>query len=102
MPNASPFVVGMVFALVSSPCSSPILISVLSIAGSMSSVFKSMVLMFGYSLGYSAIIFTASFSTGLIKQLSWFKHNSNLMIRFSGAMLLLLGAFYAYIGFKNL
>ena len=102
MPNASPFVVGMVFALVSSPCSSPILISVLSIASSMNSIFRSMVLMFGYSLGYSAIIFMASFSTGLIKQLSWFKHNSNLMIRLSGAVLLLLGAFYAYIGFKNL
>jgi cytochrome c-type biogenesis protein len=102
MPNASPFVVGTVFALVSSPCSSPILISVLSIASSMNSVFKSMILMFGYSLGYSAIIFMASFSTGLIKQLSWFKQNSNLLIRFSGVALMLLGAFYAYVGFKNL
>lgn len=102
MPDASPFIVGMVFALVSSPCTSPILMSVISIAANMSSIFKSVFLMFGYSLGYSAIIFVASLSTGLVKQLGWFKSNSNLMIRVSGLILIVIGIFYGYIGIQNL
>lgn len=101
IPESNPFVIGMAFALVSSPCSSPVLVSVLSIASNLSSIIKSSCLMFAYSLGYTAIIFSASLSTGLIKQLNWFKQNSNLMIKASGALLLIIGAYYVYTGISS-
>jgi len=102
IPETNPFVVGLVFALVSSPCSSPVLISVISIASNLGSVINSILLMFAYSLGYTAIIFFASLSTGLVKQLDWFKMNSGKVIKFSAVILALLGAFYIYAGAKNI
>ena len=101
MPEVSPFIVGVIFALVSSPCSSPVLISVISIAANLGSTIKSIVLMFGYSLGYSAIIFFASLFAGLVKQFNWFKANSDLVIKFSASILMLIGLFYLYSGIVN-
>ncbi len=101
MPEVSPLIVGIVFALVSSPCSSPVLISVISIASNLDSVFKSVLLMFGYSLGYSAIIFFASLFAGLVKQFNWFKANSNTVMKLSAVLLLIIGLFYLYSGIKN-
>ena len=101
MPEVSPFIVGVIFALVSSPCSSPVLISVISIAANLGSTIKSIVLMFGYSLGYSAIIFFASLFAGLVKQFNWFKANSDLVIKFSASILMLIGLFYLYLGIVN-
>ena len=101
MPEVNPFIVGLIFALVSSPCSSPVLISVISIAANLGSIVKSMILMFGYSLGYSAIIFFASLFAGLVKQFNWFKSNSNLVVRISATALLVIGVFYLYSGITN-
>lgn len=102
MPEVSPFIVGVIFALVSSPCSSPVLISVISIAANLESVFKSVILMFGYSLGYSAIIFFASLFAGLIKQLNWFKANSSFVMKVSASILMIIGIFYLYSGITNI
>lgn len=102
MPNTNPFIVGMIFALVSSPCSSPVLISVVTIAASLGSIPKSLALMFSFSMGYTAIIFFTSLFTGLIKQLTWFKANSTLITKLSAATLGLIGIFYIIDGVKNL
>lgn len=101
VPEVNPFIVGIVFALVSSPCSSPVLISVISIAANLGSILKSIILMFGYSLGYSAIIFFASLFAGLIKQFNWFKSNSGLVMKVSASVLLIIGIFYLYSGIKT-
>jgi cytochrome c-type biogenesis protein len=102
IPETNPFVVGLVFALVSSPCSSPVLISVISIASNLGSLVLSLILMFAYSLGYTTIIFFASLSTGLIKQLDWFKKNSDTIIKFSAVILAIVAVFYIYSGIQNL
>lgn len=102
IPETNPFVVGLIFALVSSPCSSPVLISVISIASNLGSILNSVLLMFAYSLGYTAIIFFASLSTGLIKQLGWFKEHSEGVIKFSSIILALISVFYIYSGIKNI
>ncbi|MDA0772520.1 MAG: cytochrome c biogenesis protein CcdA [Cyanobacteria bacterium] len=102
VPEASPFVVGLTFALVSSPCSSPVLVSVVSVAAGLGSTIKSLILMFGYSIGYTAIIFFASLFTGLVKQLDWFKSNSDGFTKFSAIILGVFGLFYIYIGIAGL
>lgn len=102
VPEASPFIVGLTFALISSPCSSPVLVSVVGIAAGLGSVLKSMLLMFAYSLGYTAIIFVASLFAGLAKYLHWFKLNSDLFTRISAVLLGLFGLFYLYLGIRAL
>ena len=102
MPEANPFVIGLLFALVSSPCSSPVLVSVLSVAANTGSTANSLSIMFAYSLGYTAIIFFASLFTGLSKQLSWFKTNHDLVTQISAGILAITGMTYAYIGITNL
>ena len=101
MPEANPFVIGLIFALISSPCSSPVLFGVLTMASTAGSVLGSVLVMFFYSLGYTAIIFVASLSVGLMKQLNWFKANHNLVTRVSAAVLAIAGLFYLYIGVKS-
>ena len=101
-PKANPFVIGIIFALVSSPCSSPVLISVISISASLNSIAKGITLMFFYSIGYTAIIFLASLFTGFAKQLNWFKKNHDLLIKLSAYILIIIGVFYLFVGVKNL
>ncbi len=101
VPESHPFIVGLVFALVSSPCSSPVLVSVVSIAANLGSTLKSIVLMFGYSLGYTAIIFFASLFTGFATQLHWFRVNHDVVTKISAAILGIMGIFYIYIGITN-
>lgn len=101
MPKANPFVIGLLFALISSPCSSPVLFGVLSMASSVGSVFGSVLVMFFYSLGYTAIIFFASLSVGLMKQLNWFKENHDLVTRTSAVVLAVTGLVYLYLGIKK-
>lgn len=98
VPEANPFVIGIVFAFVSSPCSSPVLFGVLSAASGTGSMLWSMLIMFAYSLGYTAIIFFASLSAGLIRQLDWFKQHNQLVLKVSGALLIIMGLFYTYVG----
>jgi cytochrome c-type biogenesis protein len=102
MPKTNPLFIGMVFALVSSPCASPILFGVLSMASTAGSVAASMLIMFMYSIGYTAIIFLASLSAGLIKQLNWFKQHHKIITKISAVLLAIIGLIYVYFGVINL
>lgn len=102
IPEANPFIIGLLFALVSSPCSSPILFGILSIAGSLASTSKSIIIMFAYSLGYTSVIFIASLFAGFTKQLNWFKEHNQLVTRISAGILGLIGLVYLYLGILNL
>jgi cytochrome c-type biogenesis protein len=66
VPIPGPYGVGLTFALVSSPCASPILFAI--IAAATGSQLVSVVTLVSYGLGYTAIIFLASLYTGLVKQ----------------------------------
>jgi len=59
LPVAGPFGVGMTFALVSSPCASPVLFAVLAAAAASNSQLLSVLTMVSYALGYTAVIFSA-------------------------------------------
>jgi len=100
MPEANPFVVGLVFALVSSPCSSPVLFAVLGAVAALSSWFDAVLVMLAFSLGYTVVIFLACFSAGLVKQLGWFKRHNKLVMNVSAGVLALLGISYIYTGFR--
>ena len=100
IPNGGPFIVGLAFALVSSPCASPILFAILALSSSAGSAFKSSLIMVSYSIGYTGIIFLTSLFAGFVKQFDFFKKHSKVISIISSIILTILGGFYLYSGIK--
>lgn len=93
-----PFSVGLTFALVSSPCTSPVMVSVLAAATATGSQLQSTLTMISYALGYTIIIFLASLFTGLAKQTRGLLAHSDTIVRLASVALLLVGLFYLVTG----
>lgn len=93
-----PYSVGLTFALVSSPCTSPVMISVLTAAAATGSQIQGILVMASYAIGYTAIIFLASLFTGLAKQTRVLLSHSQLIGNIASAVLLIVGVFYLVNG----
>jgi cytochrome c-type biogenesis protein len=93
-----PFGVGLSFGLVGSPCSTPIMFSVLAAAATTQNQLISVMTMSFYALGYSLLIFTCCLMTGLVKQSRQLKSFTHILSPFAGIALLLIGLFYSLQG----
>ncbi|MEM6754877.1 MAG: cytochrome c biogenesis protein CcdA [Cyanobacteria bacterium P01_C01_bin.38] len=100
IPIPGPFGAGLTFALVTSPCASPVLFAVLATAAASGSQLLSTVTMISYAFGYTAVIFFASLFTGLVKQRKILLTKSQWIIRLGSAALILAGGFYLITGIK--
>lgn len=100
IPNIGPFGVGLTFALVSSPCASPVLFAVLAAAAATGSQVVATLTMVSYALGYTMIIFLSSLFTGLAKQSNNLLKHSETIIRFGSVALIMTGAYYLFNGTK--
>jgi cytochrome c-type biogenesis protein len=98
LPIAGPYGVGFTFALVSSPCASPVLFAVLAAAGASGSQLIGTLAMASYALGYTAVIFFSSLFTGLAKQANNLLEYSETIVRVGSVALLLTGAYYVVTG----
>jgi cytochrome c-type biogenesis protein len=98
LPITGPYSAGVTFALVSSPCASPVLASVLVAAGATGSPVLSTLTMVSYALGTSALIFCASLFTGLAKQARTLVKYSDWIMRIGGGLLIIMGGFYLFTG----
>ncbi len=95
---AGPYGIGLTFALVSSPCSSPILFAILGAAAATGSHSLAALTMFSFALGYSALIFVASLFAGCAQQTRRLQAHSALIQRGAIGMLSILGLYYAIDG----
>lgn len=100
LPVAGPYSVGLTFALVSSPCASPVLFAVLAAAAATGSLVLSTLTMVSYALGYTAVIFFASLFTGLVKYSRVILSKSEWVIRLGSAALILAGGYYLINGVR--
>ncbi len=98
LPIAGPYGMGFTFALVSSPCASPVLFAVLAAAGASGSQLIGTLAMASYALGYTAVIFFSSLFTGLAKQANNLLEYSETIVRVGSVALLLTGAYYVVTG----
>ncbi len=98
LPPAGPYGVGLTFALVSSPCASPVLFAVLAAAAATGSQLLGTLTMVSYALGYTILIFLASLFTGLAKQSNRLLKHSEGVIRFGTVALMITGAYYLFTG----
>ncbi|MEN9518613.1 MAG: hypothetical protein RLZZ381_1201 [Cyanobacteriota bacterium] len=100
MSFAGPYGVGLTFALVSSPCASPVLFAVIAAAAATGSQFASVVTLASYGIGYTAVIFFASLFTGLVKQSRTLLSHSDWVIRLGSVALILTGGYYLISGIR--
>ena len=96
--NFGPFGVGLTFALVSSPCASPVLFAVLAAAGASGSQLLAVLTMASYAFGYTIIIFLASLLTGFAKQAKLLLNHSENITKFGSVALILAGIYYLVTG----
>jgi cytochrome c-type biogenesis protein len=100
LPISGPYSAGLTFALVSSPCASPVLAAVVAAAAATGNPLQSTLTMVSYALGSSAIIFLASLFTGLAKQTRGLLNYSERIMRIGGGLLIILGGFYLVNGIR--
>lgn len=98
LPQAGSYGVGLTFALVSSPCASPVLFGVLAAAAATGSQILGTLTMVSYALGYTILIFLASLFTGLAKQSKQLLKHSETIIRLGSVALIMTGAYYLFTG----
>jgi cytochrome c-type biogenesis protein len=94
LPIPGSYGVGITFALVTSPCASPVLFAILSAAAATGSQVMGVLAMVSYAIGYTAIIFLASLFTGLVKQSRVFLRHADRVMRVGSLVLMLAGAYY--------
>lgn len=97
-PFAGTYGVGLTFALISSPCASPVLFAVLAAAAATGSPMWSVLTMVAYALGYTAVIFATSLFAGLIKFTRQILMNSEAVMHWGGLALILMGGYYVVSG----
>jgi cytochrome c-type biogenesis protein len=97
---AGPYGVGMSFALIITPCASPILFAVLGMAAASHSAILGGMMLFSYTLGYTGLIFFAGFFTGLAKQIRKFSQYAQIVSKIAAAVLVIFGCSYVLNGVK--
>ncbi|MBQ8475696.1 cytochrome c biogenesis protein CcdA [bacterium] len=84
-----PFIIGMLFALSSSPCSTPILAGIMSFAALTKNIALSGIMLFLFAIGQGIIIVLAGVFTSFLKGLRNFSNISEIFMKLSGVLLIL-------------
>ena len=90
-----PFLLGAVFAIAGTPCSTPILAGIMSFAVITKSFLLSVIMLFLFAVGQGLILLIAGMFTGVIKKFGDVALISELMIKISGVLLILV-SFYMF------
>ncbi len=91
-----PALVGMAFALATTPCSSPILATIMAIASMSAKLSFSILLLFLFAIGQCVIVILCGLFTSTIKNLRAMSHFSEFLMKFSGVLFVLLALFIFY------
>ncbi len=91
-----PALIGMVFALSTSPCSTPILAGIMSFAVLSKNTLLASLMLFLFSIGQGVIIVLAGVFTSFLKGIKNFANISEILLKVSG-VLLVLSAVIIYI-----
>ena len=96
-----PLILGMVFALASSPCSTPILAGIMATASMSANLFYAALMLFLFSLGQGMIILVAGLFTSVLKNLSSFAKYTDILTKISGLILIAFAFFLYYKVFSR-
>lgn len=81
-----PFIIGVLFAFISSPCSSPILAGIMAIATAKSDFLTSFFMLFAFAFGQCLIIILAGLFASFLKKLQKLQKYTDILIKLSGVV----------------
>ncbi|MBQ3641593.1 sulfite exporter TauE/SafE family protein [bacterium] len=90
-----PIILGAVFALAGTPCSTPILAGIMAFASLSANIIQAIMMLFLFSLGQGLILIFAGFLTSHLKNWNGFYKFSDMLLKFSG-VLLIAASIYLY------
>lgn len=91
-----PILIGAVFALAGTPCSTPILAGIMAFASMSDNILSAVLMLFMFSLGQGLILIIAGVFTSSLKGLKSFAHISEILLKGSGVLLVLSSAYIFY------
>ena len=97
-----PFIIGCVFALASSPCSTPILASLLALAAVSKNILFALFLFFFFAMGQCIVVILFALFASALKNAQKFARFSSLLMKISGFILIGAGLYIYYRIFSNL
>ena len=98
---AYPFILGVFFALAATPCSTPILASIMSFATLTKDILYASLLLLFFSLGQGVIIILAGVFASFVKNMHAMDKYSEFIIKFCGVLLILSAIFLFYQVFSQ-
>jgi len=91
-----PIILGAVFALIGTPCSTPILASIMAFASMSAKVSHAVIMLFLFSIGQGLILIIAGFLTSKLKSNENFYKISEIILKISGVLLILVALYIYY------
>ena len=91
-----PFILGLVFAFATTPCSTPILAGIMATASLSANITYAALMLFMFSIGQGMIILVAGLFTSVLKNLSSFARYADILTKLSGVILILFALFLYY------
>lgn len=88
-----PLIVGAVFALAATPCSTPILAGIMGFASLSANLIMAGLMLFLFSIGQGLVIVLAGVFTSILKGLKAFSHFSGILMKISGFILVVISLF---------
>lgn len=97
-----PVLLGMVFALAGTPCSTPILAAIMAFASLSANLVQAIIMLFLFALGQGLILILAGFLTSRLKSWKNFYKISDVLLKLSGVLLILASLYIFYKIFSPL
>lgn len=91
-----PIILGGAFALVGSPCSTPILAGIMAFASLSANIVNALIMLFLFSLGQGLILILAGVLTSKLKTWNNFYKISDILLRISGFLLIIASLYIFY------
>ncbi len=91
-----PLILGAVFALIGTPCSTPILASIMAFASISGKISNAVIMLFLFSIGQGLILILAGFLTSRMKSGKNFYKISEVIMKISGILLILVAIYIFY------
>lgn len=91
-----PILLGVAFALAGTPCSTPILAGIMTFAAIGKNLLAAIIMLFLFAIGQGVILIIAGLFTSGIKNLRKFANFSELLLKISGILLILVALYLYY------
>src|SRR5574344_261788 len=97
-----PILIGAIFALAGTPCSTPILAGIMAFASMSANILFAVLMLFLFSLGQGLILIIAGVFTSSLKKFKKYASVSDLLLKISGVLLILSSVYIFYKIFSPL